>query len=110
MVSVVFESTRAVKPAAEVRPAAVPAAAPAAAPSATRAPRDPIDWRAFLGRVLPPLAGMTLLVAIWGIATSKGGAFPTPAATFEAAVKRPARCRAGRRKGRASSGSPCRRR
>ena len=48
----------------------------AAAPArAARTPRDPIDWRGLLGRVLPPLAGMALLVAIWGC-DQKGGRFP----------------------------------
>ena len=50
-------------------------------------PREPYDWRALVGRVMPPLFGMALLVAIWAMLTMKGGAFPTPAATFEAAVK-----------------------
>ena len=50
-------------------------------------PRDPYDWRALAGRVLPPLFGMALLVAIWALLTMKGGVFPTPAATFDAAVK-----------------------
>jgi nitrate/nitrite transport system permease protein len=49
--------------------------------------RDPFDWRALWGRVLPPLAGMALLVGIWALATQKGGSFPTPAATFDSAVK-----------------------
>jgi nitrate/nitrite transport system permease protein len=30
---------------------------------------------------------MALLVGIWGLLTQKGGVFPTPAATFDAAVK-----------------------
>jgi nitrate/nitrite transport system permease protein len=34
-----------------------------------------------------PLAGMLLLVGLWHLATFKGGAFPSPAQTFEAAVK-----------------------
>jgi len=67
-----------------VRPSAtVVAHAPAPLP----VPRDPFDWRGLLGRVLPPLIGMALLVGIWGLLTQKGGAFPTPAVTFEAAVK-----------------------
>ena len=49
--------------------------------------REPYDWRALFGRLLPPLVGMALLVAVWALLTMKGGAFPTPAATFEAAVK-----------------------
>ncbi len=52
-----------------------------------KAPRDPYDWRGLFGRLLPPIIGMALLVAIWALLTMKGGAFPTPAATFDAAVK-----------------------
>ena len=52
-----------------------------------RPPRDPFDWRDLAGRVLPPLVGMALLVGIWGLLTQKGGSFPTPVATFDAAVK-----------------------
>jgi nitrate/nitrite transport system permease protein len=50
-------------------------------------PREPFDWNGLLRKVLPPVAGMALLVGIWGLLTMKGGAFPTPAATFDAAVK-----------------------
>ena len=50
-------------------------------------PRDRIAWQAFFGGLLPPLAGMALLIGIWALLTMKGGAFPTPAATFDAAVK-----------------------
>jgi len=90
MVSAVFHSTPAVpEPAtapasARVAPAAQPKPA---APAPARVPRDPFDWRGLMGRVLPPLAGMALLVGIWGLLTQKGGAFPTPAATLAAAVK-----------------------
>ena len=63
------------------------AAKTARAAAAISPPRDPYDWRALVGRVLPPLFGMALLVAIWALLTMKGGAFPTPAATFDAAVK-----------------------
>ena len=95
MVSAVFHSPRqAAKVLAQAKPAeagaaGVQAAAPvvrAAAP-ALRVAREPFDWRGLMGRVLPPLVGMALLVGIWGLATQKGGAFPTPAATFEAALK-----------------------
>ncbi len=55
--------------------------------ASARPAREPFDWRALLGRVLPPLVGMALLVGIWALSTQTGGAFPTPAATFEAAVK-----------------------
>ncbi|MFO1338832.1 MAG: nitrate ABC transporter permease [Burkholderiaceae bacterium] len=36
--------------------------------------------------LLPPLAGLGLLIGIWALLTQKGGAFPTPLATFDAAV------------------------
>lgn len=36
--------------------------------------------------LLPPLVGMVLLVGVWALLTQKGGSFPTPAATFDAAV------------------------
>ncbi|RZL36683.1 MAG: nitrate ABC transporter, permease protein [Rubrivivax sp.] len=49
--------------------------------------RTPFDWRALTMRVLPPVLGMAVLIGLWGIATMKGGSFPTPAATFDAAVK-----------------------
>jgi len=37
--------------------------------------------------VLPPVFGIALLVGIWALLTASGGAFPTPKATFDAAVK-----------------------
>ncbi|MDP1899716.1 MAG: nitrate ABC transporter permease [Rubrivivax sp.] len=97
MASAVFHSPHEAVPRAES--AAAKAALPAAvAPLATTAPtptpiaaaqrlRDPFDWRALFGRILPPLAGLALLVGIWALLTQKGGAFPTPLATFEAAWK-----------------------
>jgi len=70
-------------PKAAVRPApAVPVRS--AAPKPRRAP---FDWRGLALQWLAPLAGMALVVAIWALLTAKGGAFPTPAATFDAAVK-----------------------
>ncbi|WP_457319752.1 nitrate ABC transporter permease [Roseateles sp. P5_E11] len=65
------------------RPAvAAPAEMPKPAPK-----RTPYDWRALAMRVLPPVLGMALLIGLWGLATMKGGSFPTPAATFDAAVQ-----------------------
>ncbi|CAD5370551.1 Nitrate import permease protein NrtB [Rubrivivax sp. A210] len=89
MVSAVFHSPLEATPAAPAAPAkrGEAAAAPAAVPTAPARVRDPIDWRGPLARVLPPLAGMALLVGIWALLTMKGGPFPTPAATFDAAVK-----------------------
>ena len=91
MVSAVFHSpSDAVTPAAAVnvnRPAAAnEAAMPVEAPKA-RPKRVPYDWRGLALKVLPPLLSIALLIGLWGIATMKGGSFPTPAATFDAAVK-----------------------
>ena len=83
MVSAVFHSPR---EAAVPAPAATAANA-VATPAAVRAARPPFDWRALWMRVLPPLAGLALLWLLWFLATLKGGAFPTPGATWEAAVK-----------------------
>lgn len=58
----------------------------AATPSSSSS-REAFDWRALWMRVLPPVLGLALLVLLWQIATQKGGAFPTPAATWEAAAK-----------------------
>jgi nitrate/nitrite transport system permease protein len=49
--------------------------------------RVPYDWREFWLRVLPPLIGFGLLVGIWGLLTRNSTTFPTPGATFDAAVK-----------------------
>jgi nitrate/nitrite transport system permease protein len=48
---------------------------------------DRVDWRGLAGKVLAPLGGLALLLGIWSLLTVKGSAFPTPQATFEAAVK-----------------------
>lgn len=48
--------------------------------------RDPIDWIGVAWRVLPPIVGTGLLILVWGLLTMKGGSFPTPAATFDAAA------------------------
>ena len=95
MVSAVFHSPQeAANVLTDTKPAASADATPKLAKAAkttlaaaANPPRDPYDWRALVGRVLPPLFGMALLVAIWALLTMKGGAFPTPAATFDAAVK-----------------------
>jgi nitrate/nitrite transport system permease protein len=53
----------------------------------SRPAREAYDWRALAAKLLPPVAGLVLLVGIWALLTQKGGAFPTPTATFDAAVK-----------------------
>jgi len=91
MVSAVFHSPREAamaSRAAEPAPKPVPVAK-AAAPvvAVPKAPRQPIDWRGIALKVLPPLLSFALLVGIWALATQKSSSFPTPAATFDAAVK-----------------------
>lgn len=85
MVSAVFHSPR------EALDAATEAAAPVTvkvqAPPARPPALSRIDWRAFWMRVLPPVLGLALLVAVWALLTQKGGSFPTPLQTWEAAVK-----------------------
>ncbi|UDF35715.1 UNVERIFIED_ORG: nitrate ABC transporter permease [Shinella sp. XGS7] len=90
MVSAVFHSPR--EAATPPQPAlAAPGAAPAAEPAppagAAPAPRRGPDWNALWMSVLPPVLGLALLIGVWALLTQKGGSFPTPAATFEAAVK-----------------------
>ena len=93
MVSAVFHSTP-VEPTA--KPAArSAAAAPVAATSATASPsvakprpaRQPIDWRGIALAVLPPIAGLALLIGVWALATMNSSAFPSPAKTWDAAIK-----------------------
>lgn len=90
MVSAVFHS-----PAPGAEPASPARSAPAVGSARSAAPverparpaRTPIDWRGIWLRVLPPIAGIGLLVGIWALLTIKGGSFPTPAQTFAEAVK-----------------------
>ena len=89
MVSAVFHSpleaaqeARAAALASGARPAA--ATTPAARPA--KPPRQPIDWSGWALKVLPPLIGIALLIGVWGLLTIKSSTFPTPGATFDAAV------------------------
>ncbi|CAN6484177.1 unnamed protein product [Victoria cruziana] len=61
------------------------AAAPPAKVAMPKARRR-LDINSLWMRVLAPLLGLALLVGVWGLLTLKGGSFPTPAATFDAAV------------------------
>jgi nitrate/nitrite transport system permease protein len=66
--------------------AAAPVAQPGVAAAATPRPwRDRVDGRAIALAVVAPVAGIALLIAIWALCTTKGGSFPTPAATFDSA-------------------------
>ena len=91
MVSAVFHSPReAAVPAPAAAAITVPTTPKTASASVAAPPRparDPIDWAGLAGRILAPLAGMALLVGIWALLTQKGGSFPTPLVTFEAAWK-----------------------
>ncbi|MDR7332979.1 nitrate ABC transporter permease [Roseateles asaccharophilus] len=91
MVSAVFHSPSDgnVAPAPAVASASVsrPAVAANEAPVAPAKPqRDPIDWRGIALTVLPPVLSVALLIGIWALATMKGGSFPTPLETWQAAV------------------------
>ena len=91
MVAAVFHSS--FEPAAEAAVARGTAAAAVVGPAAPavakahRPARLPVDWRELWLKILPPVAGMVLLVGIWALLTLKGGAFPTPIETFDAATK-----------------------
>ncbi len=91
MVSAVFHSpSDNVAPAPATAPLSVGRPAVAAnegTPARAVSRGKSIDWRAFALRVLPPLISIALLIGLWALATMKGGSFPTPAATFDAAVK-----------------------
>ena len=87
MVSAVFHSPLASPPAPTADTPSAATAAAAAPIRAPKPPRPPIDWRAFWLRVLPPVIGLALLVAVWGLLTMKSTTFPTPWQTWEAALK-----------------------
>ncbi|WP_157264542.1 nitrate ABC transporter permease [Azohydromonas aeria] len=87
MVSAVFHSPAQAAAEASAQPAAVAKPAPAQ-PVQPMAERRPLlDLRALAGAVLPPLAGLALLIGVWALLTMNSTTFPTPAATWEAAVK-----------------------
>jgi nitrate/nitrite transport system permease protein len=88
MVAAVFHSTLEAAPSAAVAAVSEPraAAAPKAA-APTQAPRVPFDWRGLWLAVLPPVFGLGLLIGVWALLTLNSTSFPTPAATFEAALK-----------------------
>ncbi len=60
----------------------------AASPSTPQGERKPsFDWRELWLKVLPPVIGFGLIVGLWALFTVNSTTFPTPAATFDAAVK-----------------------
>jgi nitrate/nitrite transport system permease protein len=90
MVSAVFHSPSEASDAmradrASAKPSSPPMTATVA--STPKPPKAPIDWGALALRALTPIAGLTMLVAIWGLLTFKSTTFPTPLATWLEAVK-----------------------
>ncbi len=95
MVSAVFHTPLQARD--DLEPSRTPAPAPLAtaaavpAPAANAQPPQParaaFDGRAVFMAVVPPLAGLGLLIGIWALLTMKGGSFPTPLETFVEAVK-----------------------
>ncbi|KQP22036.1 nitrate ABC transporter permease [Pseudorhodoferax sp. Leaf267] len=91
MVSAVFhsplEAVAAETPARELKSVAKTAANDAAAPATPAVRKMPFDWRGLWLRVLPPIAGLGLLVVLWEIVSiSTSGSIPTPRDTFAQAV------------------------
>ena len=86
MVSAVFHSPLEAAVQARARPLRVEPVV-AAPPLPARAARLPFDWRALWLRVVPPLLGIALLIGLWALLTQGSKTFPTPAATFDAAIK-----------------------
>ncbi len=66
---------------------AVPTPVPAGRIRPPKPVRAPFDGRAVFMAVVPPLAGLGLLIGIWALLTMKGGSFPTPLETFVEAAK-----------------------
>jgi nitrate/nitrite transport system permease protein len=87
MVSAVFHSPMDAATQVRAERAKAQAAAARPAPAAAKAPRPSFDWRELWLRVLPPVIGFALLVGVWALLTQGSKSFPTPAATFDAAVK-----------------------
>ncbi len=90
MVSAVFHTPLQASMDAKAEAAATLSAAKAATaelPKPAAPPRPGFDWNGMLLKVLPPLIGVALLIGIWALLTMKSETFPTPLATFDAAVK-----------------------
>ena len=94
MVSAVFhtpfdpETRHAIVPLADATARAVgtPATTPPQEAAVRRRPwRERFDGAAIALAVIPPLAGIGLLLGIWALCTMKGTSFPSPAATWESA-------------------------
>jgi nitrate/nitrite transport system permease protein len=91
MVSAVFHTPLQASQDAKAMAAAAVSSKPAddgakPVPSQAAAARPSFDWRGLWLKVLPPVFGLALLIGIWALLTMKSTTFPTPAATFQAAV------------------------
>ncbi len=88
MVSAVFHTPLQSTEQQRATKAAAAAVAPQPAePTTPPPPKIPFDWPGLWLKVLPPILGLGLLVGIWHLLTMKGGAFPTPGATFAEAIE-----------------------
>ena len=90
MVSAVFHSPRVSTDSANAlgKPVLTLASPPAAMePEAEVQRREPFDLPGLLDKLIPPLLGLGLLIGIWALLTLKSTTFPSPAATFDAALK-----------------------
>jgi nitrate/nitrite transport system permease protein len=91
MVSAVFHTSLDTRGAGAKSPrVAVATIAPVAAiarPVEPAPPRPGYDWRGLALKVVPPIVGIALLIAIWAALTRNSTSFPTPGATFAEAVK-----------------------
>jgi nitrate/nitrite transport system permease protein len=86
MVSAVFHSPSEASDAIRAGKAPITASAPMNKVAAPPAPKAPIDWAGLLLKTLAPMAGIALMIAIWGLLTMKSTTFPTPLATWQEAV------------------------
>jgi nitrate/nitrite transport system permease protein len=75
------------EPSRTVAAAAPQAAAAQPVRAEPRRARPAVDWRGVWLAVLPPVLGIALLIGIWALATAGSSSLPTPAATFDAALK-----------------------
>jgi len=88
MVSAVFHTSLDTRGAGAKSPrVAVATIAPVAAIARPVEPRPGYDWRGLALKVVPPIVGIALLIAIWAALTRNSTSFPTPGATFAEAVK-----------------------
>lgn len=88
MVAAVFHTAR-VAPLERNEPVVhtAPVVRPVHAALPARPPRTPFDWDGLLGKVLPPLVGLTLLVGVWELLTIGSTTFPSPWSTLQSALK-----------------------